>query len=495
MERFTYDSQGQESVLIYQLDRGEHLDTFAKGMLQSNEIEGILRPSFVQKDLDQFLKYPVTSKIQLREFIEGEINRETVLKVCVSIAGASFELEAEYGLDPEKIVLAPEYIFVDIRKNEVFFLYLPVDEFRQDITVKEFILHFLSHIRYPADEDVSYVGKLISALNQKSSWEYKELKELLAGFSGGASIPAPLNPVHREASPLKPSGYDLTKEKEAADVIPEISPVQDIPKPEKGEKKNWFNIRDKKEKPVKTGKKERTGGMDIPGIEIPGDGPAPLSEIPIPGDSKAEPIVEKNRGQTSPAKTAGKKKNLRLSFGKKGREISPEIPAMPESGAEAAQAAPVSYETPRQEYMSDPKSVTVYFGTGNSDDSSKTVIMGGGDSYNQSEFPGMANGGDVSNAVVRVIRKRTGQSMEVNKEVFRIGTAAKYVDFYIGDNAWIGSIHADIRKDNGHWFVIDRNSLNHTYVDNVQAPPSVPVALRSGSIIRLANEDFEFIIS
>ena len=47
MKTFTYENQGQETLLVYHLDEEEHLDSFAKGMLQSNEIVGILRPSFV----------------------------------------------------------------------------------------------------------------------------------------------------------------------------------------------------------------------------------------------------------------------------------------------------------------------------------------------------------------------------------------------------------------------------------------------------------------
>ncbi len=505
MERFTYDSQGQESVLIYQLERGEHLDTFAKGMLQSNEIEGILRPSFVQKDLDQFLKYPVTSKIQLQEYAEGTLDREVVLKLCASIARACTELETEYGLDPDKIVLDPEYIFVDIRKNEAFFLYLPIDEFHQGTTVKEFLLHFLSHIQYPADEDVSYVGRLISSLNQKNSWEYKELKEMIAGFFSGASIPEALNPVRKDAGRAEPSSYAAAEKEPAEDmgqygrsgVIPE-APLQDVPKPEKAEKKNWFSILDKKEKPAKGGKKkERGGSMDIPGIEIPGDVPAPFSDVPIPGDPKAEPVAKEEREQDVPVQSSGKKKGLKLPFGKKSRVINPEIPVAPDSQGESLQDEPAPYEVSRPEYAAKHETATVYYETGSSDDSGRTVIMGGGDGYGQNDISETEKKkkGNVSDAVVRVIRKRSGQSMEINKDVFRIGTAAKHVDFYIGDNAWIGSIHADIRRDHGDWYVIDRNSLNHTYVDDVQAPPSVPVALRNGSIIRLANEDFEFIIS
>ena len=52
MDNFTYESQGTETMLVYHLGLEEHIDSFAKGMLQSNEMVGILRPSFLQRKND-----------------------------------------------------------------------------------------------------------------------------------------------------------------------------------------------------------------------------------------------------------------------------------------------------------------------------------------------------------------------------------------------------------------------------------------------------------
>ncbi len=179
MNGFRIESQGAETMLVYRLGEGEHLDSFAKGMLQSNDMAGILRPSFIQRDREQYLKFPVTSRIPLNQFIEREMEKETVLKLFLTMSNAIQEVE-EYMLSPEKILLDPEYIFVNIRQKEAGLLYLPVDEFTQDITVKEFFLYLLSHMQYVPDGDLSYVARLIHFLNQKKHWTLEELKRQIS---------------------------------------------------------------------------------------------------------------------------------------------------------------------------------------------------------------------------------------------------------------------------------------------------------------------------
>ena len=46
MSQFTYESQGAETVLVCQLEEQEHIDSFAKGMLQSNVCGGLVDPIY-----------------------------------------------------------------------------------------------------------------------------------------------------------------------------------------------------------------------------------------------------------------------------------------------------------------------------------------------------------------------------------------------------------------------------------------------------------------
>lgn len=85
--------------------------------------------------------------------------------------------------------------------------------------------------------------------------------------------------------------------------------------------------------------------------------------------------------------------------------------------------------------------------------------------------------------------------MIISQKSIRIGSEGSFVDFYIADNPAVGACHADITRKGGEWYITDRNSANHTYVDGTMIPPMQAVPLRAGAQIRLADEEFEFVLS
>lgn len=542
MKGFTYENQGSETMLVYHLGEHEHLDHFAKGMLQGNEMAGVLRPSFMQRDLDQYLKFPVTSKIPLKEFLQNEMERTTMLKLCLSIAGAVQEVE-EYMLTPEKLVLDQEYIFVDIRKKEAGLLYLPVDEFAQGITVKEFLLSLLSHTQYQLDKDVSYVAKLIHFLNQPKAWEFDALQRHIQNLlSPQDTEKVMMDLPHQEPEPVS------LPEKEPM-VIPSDPPrvvkTIDMPVPEgfnpiaedldTPKKKGLFRKKDKKEKVTKTNKKTvldaaAIGGMPnhLPNMAIPGTNAVPdrIPEQPQWQGQTPEVVLnvdEEGKFLLDQSPVEKRKKTGLFSLGKNKKvqkaPLMPERQAMPPTPPTPPMPStlptpptppmqPMSSMQPMQptpNYMPDREPVfhqnmkdsSVYMEHGSSDDKNMTVIMGGGKDYGSTVILGA--GGERSVAaphhVVKITRRRTGQSMVINKELFRIGSEGSFVDFFIGDNPAIGSCHADIFVDGGLYYITDRNSVNHTYVNGTMAPPMQAVQLGNGCVVTLADEDFDFIIS
>lgn len=92
-----------------------------------------------------------------------------------------------------------------------------------------------------------------------------------------------------------------------------------------------------------------------------------------------------------------------------------------------------------------------------------------------------------------LVRKRTGEKIAIDKNIFKLGKDAAYVDYFVDDNPTISRNHADIvRKDDG-FYAKDKGSLNHTFVDGKKLEPEKPVKLVSGSLLQLADEVFEFL--
>ena len=137
MGKFTLENQGSDINLVYEIGENEQLDSFAKGMLQNNDIEGVIKPAFMQKDAQQFVKYNVTSRLPLSEYFQGKLTKEKIATMFMSMA-AALENAEEYMLMPKNFLLDAEHVYVDLSKKEASLIYLPVDTFSQDDTLKDF---------------------------------------------------------------------------------------------------------------------------------------------------------------------------------------------------------------------------------------------------------------------------------------------------------------------------------------------------------------------
>jgi hypothetical protein len=91
-----------------------------------------------------------------------------------------------------------------------------------------------------------------------------------------------------------------------------------------------------------------------------------------------------------------------------------------------------------------------------------------------------------------LLRLKNNERIPINKGFFRIGKEKSYVDYCIGDNNAISRSHANIIKKGDDFYIVDTNSTNHTYVDNIMIKSNIEVILKHGAKIRLGNEEFEF---
>jgi hypothetical protein len=89
-------------------------------------------------------------------------------------------------------------------------------------------------------------------------------------------------------------------------------------------------------------------------------------------------------------------------------------------------------------------------------------------------------------------RNKTGERVSINKEVFKIGRERSRVDYCISDNTAVGRHHATIITRNGESFIVDQNSRNFTFVNDVKSAPNVETKLNNGDKVCLADEEFTF---
>ena len=90
-----------------------------------------------------------------------------------------------------------------------------------------------------------------------------------------------------------------------------------------------------------------------------------------------------------------------------------------------------------------------------------------------------------------VVRKKTGEQVSINKAAFVMGKDTT-ADYCISNNTSISRNHAKVFVKNGQCYITDMRSTNGTFVNGSRVSPNQEVALKSGDVIRLSDEEFEF---
>lgn len=91
-----------------------------------------------------------------------------------------------------------------------------------------------------------------------------------------------------------------------------------------------------------------------------------------------------------------------------------------------------------------------------------------------------------------LFRMKTEEKIEINKPVFRIGKERSFVDFFVSDNSAVSRSHADIITRGKHYYVIDLNSKNRTFINSEPIAVQCETEIFNGDQLRLANEEFIF---
>ncbi len=91
-----------------------------------------------------------------------------------------------------------------------------------------------------------------------------------------------------------------------------------------------------------------------------------------------------------------------------------------------------------------------------------------------------------------LLRVFTNETIQINKPVFRIGKEKSFVDYFVSNNNAVSRSHADIITRGQHYFVIDLNSKNKTFINGQPLPIQQECEIVNGNQLRLANEEFVF---
>ena len=521
MRSFTTETQGLDTFLVYEISGVTQLDTVGLGMVVNNKIAGLCPVSRIQIVNKEYIRYNISSHIPLKQFFTGKVNKRRFLTVMNNILTTIENIE-EYMLDPEMLMLGKSEIYVNVGTLQTSLLYNPIIEQKNTFDVVSFVKKMIISVEFDSNEQDNYIPLLISYLNHTKKLTITEIRNYIAQLLCGTNDMAqqsiqPMQNVIKADSPVNnpmissaqqavPSnmqvytqnqaGYPVNgnaqaqpqKQREQEPVYTSASVEKNkitsnaVSKEEKNAsgKKGFFSKlglskkKEKKEKPNKTKKASDTNnsltdsGMDIPGV--------------YQGNDKEASTLSKPRIQSQPTPVQQVMQPTPVQQVMQPTPVQQVMQPTPvQQVAQPKPVQPIMQSTPMEptynQVSAGNQRETAVLGAGIV---GETTVLNAG--YNTLK--------KVNNPYL--IRKKTNEKVEINKSYFRIGKERNYVDYCIADNSAVSRSHADIIRKNDEYYIIDNNSLNHTFLDNKQIPSSQMQKLEDFMIIKLADEIFEF---
>lgn len=483
MYELTHENQGSKTFLVYQLKKDEQLDTFTYGMLSNNKIKGVLPILLMQMNEEQYVKYDISSKVSLQQFLSGMVRKNDFLISIMSVVSAILDAE-EYMIQYESFLLDPNQIYVDVTTGEASIISMPLVGVKNSMSFSMFCKQLLFNTQFDQREDTSYVAYIINYLNQNSNLSLVDFKGMLMSqihpATNGNSVNMAKQPeVKQQQNQIfgtgnvpvqsKPNTFKAQSMVAKDEVITKKEAAKPVEKPIK-EKANPMN------------KQPQNLDFAIPGMD---------GGMAIPGMTDSASKDKKSKKEKAPKQHKEKKKLF--SFGKKKKDVAMQPPVFPEE-----QVAPMASNDQGYQLFTNAPGMNQTSISQSSNPSMQNPQMGFGETtvLNQGAGETMVLNESMQSMdhQPHLLRKKNSQHITVGQGVFRIGKDLGHVDYCIEDNAAISRCHATIMMKNNGYVIIDNNSTNHTYVDGIILAPNEEKELHDGSNITLGNEEFTFYI-
>lgn len=484
MNKFSVENNGVKTSLIYNIGEDEEVDSVVFGMMTNNNLKGLVPMIFSQMDEQKSFKYDISSKVSMKQFFAGTLTRERVLKCFESIARIFIDAE-DYMIDASSFVMNTDYIYIDVTNSEAEIICVPIKEYQSETKLDLFIKTIMFTTQFDQSENCDYVAKIISLLNG-GAFSVVSFKEMLDKL------------LVSSTQPVEPPRKTINN------VVAESPNLIQSPQPQPNYNTNYqgqmnMNPMTPGTSPVPP----RTNSVPPVTSSVPPVNnmiPPRNQSIPIPAIPPQMPVQTSNPPKKKKGifgfKKKDKKKKMEYSSNlnipgavkpinhESASPVGPKM-GMPPVGAptngpmqKPPMGAPMNGQMQRP-----PMGAPMNFG--------ETTVL---NAQTTGETTVLSEQSLNTEKKAYLIRKKNNENRMINKEVFRIGKENSYVDYFIADNTAISRSHATILIKGDKYYVQDTNSKNHTYLNQQMIQSNMEAEIKSGDIIKLANEEFEFII-
>ncbi|MBR6402810.1 MAG: FHA domain-containing protein [Eubacterium sp.] len=470
---------GAERYLTYTMGEGMELDEDVLDYCEENAIDEIVNIIYQEDDDFDYLTYDVSGKMTLEKFTESVVNKEKVFKLLRNVAINMINIK-EHAIPLSYILLNKNFMYIDPDSLALKFLYLPVEsDGSVAMEFKSFTRQLLATMRYNVDEDLSYVGQLLTYVNGEN-FNLRGLINLTEALMKDAGIDyLTEGQISTDDGAEVVSNVELAGEKTegATDFIKDLQDAKDLPEIGDDEDEDEIEVQ---EEPVKK---------------------PVLKEVePASARKKAAASADKEKKETAKTEKSAEslddiKAKIEEIVGNEDKVAQSENKPKPVKVSKAAMLKAAAESIEEEEAEEAAKEAAKNHDEKKDDKGDEEKNEGGG--LLGAVTGAVSNVADkIGNNTIKInpylIRNETEEKVIIAKPVFKIGKASRGVDFHVGGNGAISRQHAIILHKGDDYFLKDNKSTNHTYLDGKQLEPDEEAQLKDNSIIRLGDEDFTF---
>jgi len=492
---FSYENQGANTYLVYEIASDDMLDTLSLGMITNNNVPGLAQSLFTQMDNQKYIKYNITSKISMKQFFSGVINRKRLIGTFSSIVEGLISSE-DYMIDLNSIILNLDYIFVDVSTCDVKLICLPITSCKDlKSEVGKFFKDIMVNTQFDNNENTDHVAKLFNFLNSSHVFSLLDFKKLLEELDNDKSV------IHKPSD--KPT---ISKAQHSPQVSTAPSrPITNITSSPSVTVTNISKQNSKVNTPIKDNSNSSNNLKSDKKITMLGL----LMHYSKENKELYKKQKEEKKAQLSKQKKINNSdsKSLNKSFKQSDNKGNNAIFAIPGQSIDSVQ--PIVNESSNEQVHSTTKKSkdkiqynsqqppqlvgSVSYTTnsvGERASFGETTVLGGGVIGETTVLNGEMS--QEQNITPYLVRSKNNEQIILDKPIFRIGKEKSFVDYFIGDNTAISRSHANVITREEKFFILDTNSTNHTFVNGVMIQSNTEIEINHGDRIRLGNEEFEF---
>lgn len=478
MNKIKFVKNPRISQIIIKSQKGQSLNERDIHVITNNQLKGLIKVSIEQKNTSFKLVYTTTGFVPLKDHLKNMMNKDTFAKLLQNILNILQSVQ-DANFYQECILFDINYVLVNPSTQNIYFIYVPIQNFEGSGTLRDFLLSIVQNASFAPGENPAYIREYVSILNKKADFSIFDLRDYINSIAPH-KIPGGASPNSKVRCPRcnSPLADNI---KFCASCGANVIGLTGDFKPQS----QAFSTPVNAEPPRSNPRRGDSQPIDLLGIPTR----PPQLKKPEPPKSDFCP-----NGQSFPP---------RSNFQSNKPQYPPQNNFAP-NGQQYSQRNNVpqsNYAPNRQPYPQQNNAPHNNFNVPNNNSNVVNITKSFREEHMNVPEEDPYFGGTVvltdhssASTAAYLVRISTGERTVIDKPQFTVGRMLGHVDYCVTNNSAVGRQHIKITNNNGRYFICDLNSTNGTYIDEHEIPKNVDTEVFSGSKVTLANEDFKFII-